>query len=958
MLHRMRRSRSVSNLLAAVPVTLVGLMGVPAAAAAPVSAAAPAVVPALQSWHAGAGTFSLRPGARIVVDVTHAADLRADARTFAADLATDGTEPLPVVTAGRPHGSDVFVTEHSGDPAEAYDLAVSGGGVTINGGGSAGVFYGEQSVEQILKGAADHATLPVGSTHETPAQSERGLMIDTAREYWPVATLEQAIRQMAWMKLNTFHWHVTDSEAFRLRLPGYAGLAAARSYTPADVHAIESYARRYHVTVIPEMDIPGHATSLTAYRPSLRWDCASMNQMIHAGRIDPGFTVDITKPANVAWLDNLVGSFLSVFDSSVVHLGGDETPDANLQGQCPELTDYAKAKGYAKPEDAFLALENHLDDLVRQHGRTMEMWGWWPQVGGGSSVTVNKDVRIQAWLGDEATFIAQGYHVVVSNEHSRLYVVPMDPPGTGNGNYIPDDSALYGSYAPTASPQVDGVEMAQWGDKAFYMPAAYFDHYLQRPMQVLASATWSGPQTDGYLDYEALTDQIGNAPGLPETVDPGATVLHGTPYGADDASMAFDGNPSTAFTGASAGIDLGAGHTTQVTGVRLLPKSNSSGDLSALVGGRVQGCTSGPDSGCHDLAQVRWTPTMDWLTLPVDGASRYRWLRYVSPSGSADAAAEIQFLAPPARAVEVGVQAPAQMSPRGSTAATVTVSNDSTRPIDHLSVRVSADGQADQGELVGSVLRPANSIAPGQTETVPVQISTGGRAAPGDYRISADVTYRQDPSGAGMAQQFTARGTAAASVPLTALSQAFDNIGTTDDANPELGSVDGAMSSFSRQDLAAAGAVPGHTLTAGGFRYTWPDAAPGDPDNTLAHGQTVPLSGRSAKVGVLATATYAPPAGLTGTGTITYTDGTTSAYTLTVPDWTTDSPAGTVVAVHGTKVNANGRAQSTRTANTFSLTVPTDPGKQLASITLPAGTDYIGVKLPAVHIFALSTDQR
>ncbi|GAA4489989.1 hypothetical protein GCM10023191_021590 [Actinoallomurus oryzae] len=932
-------------------VTLAGLTGVPAAAVADAASPPPAVVPALRSWNGGAGTFSLRPGSRVVVDAAHAADLRDDARTFAADLAAAGAERLPVVTGHRPGHGDVFLTEHAGDSAEAYELTVGTGDVTISGGGAAGVFYGEQSVEQILKTAEDHATLPAGSARERPAQPERGLMIDTAREYWPVATLLNTIRQMAWMKLNTFHWHVTDSEAFRLRLPGYAGLAAARSYTPEDVRRIEAYARRYHVAVVPEMDIPGHATSLTAYRPPLRWDCASMNQIIHAGRIDPGFTVDITKQANVAWLDGLTEAFLSVFDAPVVHLGGDETPDADLQSRCPELAAYAKSRGYAKTEDVFLAYENHLDDLVRRHGRTMEIWGWWPQTGGGASVTVDKDVRIQAWLGDEATFLAQGYQVLVSNEHSRLYVVPKDPPGTGNGNYIPDDAALYGAYAPPSSPQVEGMQMAEWGDNAYAMPAAYFAHYLRRPMQILASSAWNGPRDGGHLDYELTADRVGSAPGVPETGDPDATVVDGTPYGADDAAAAFDGDPATAFTGQTAGIDLGAGRDTSVSEVRLLPRSNRTADLSALVGGRIQGCVTGPDTGCRDLARVRWTPTMDWLTLPVDDGSRYRWLRYAGPPGSTGAVAEIQFLTRRAGALQVRVRAPARLSPDRPTTATVTLTNDSDRTVDRVSLRVTADGQADQGRLDGRPRAVPGRIGPGRTVAVPVTLPTG-HAAAGDYRVSADVAYRR---GAGTAERFTARATAVGTVPFTTFAQAFDNIGTTDDANPQRGGVDGAMSSFSRQDLASAGAVAGRTLTAGGFRYTWPDTAAGEPDNAVAHGQVIPVSGRPARIGVLATATYAPPGGLTGTGTVTYTDGTTTPYTITVPDWSADAPVGVVLAVHGTKVNGFARAQAGRTANVFSFAVPVAAGKRPASITLPAGPAWAAGKTPAIHVFALST---
>ncbi|MFC4884632.1 family 20 glycosylhydrolase [Streptomyces beijiangensis] len=405
------------------------------------------MLPPLQHWSGGSGDFRLTRSSRIVVDRDRSSALTADARTFAADLAVLGADRLPVVRGDSPRAGDIFLTAGAG-AGEGYRLDVTAKSVTVSGAGPAGTFYGEQSLAQILKVSRDHASVPVGSSVEQPAQQERGLMIDTARSYWSVDSIKQLIRQLAWMKLNTLHWHITDSEFFRLDLPGHPGLAAAKSYSPADVRAVQDYAARYHVGILPEFDIPAHATSMTNHRPELRWDCPSMNSIISAGRVDPGFTVDITKPANVAWLDGLVKEVSALFDSPVIHLGGDETPQPALQASCPELVDHAAAKGYQKTEDVFLAYENHLDDVLAAQGKRMQIWGWWPQVGGSGSVTVNKDIRIQAWLGDEDTFIKQGYDVVVSNEHSRLYVVPSYARGPPTATTSPTTTR---STAPTPS---------------------------------------------------------------------------------------------------------------------------------------------------------------------------------------------------------------------------------------------------------------------------------------------------------------------------------------------------------------------------------------------------------------------------------------------------------------------------------------------------------------------------
>jgi glycosyl hydrolase family 20 len=920
-----RIAASVTRVGAAIAVsTLIAAAATPTHAAAEPANAAPAVVPQLQQWAGGSGDFHLIAGSRIVVDSAHADTLSADARTFADDLAALGVERLPVVAATTPQPGDIFLTADSDGTGEAFRLAVTTRSITVDGAAPAGTFYGEQVVEQILGAAADHRSVPVGADDDTPAQRERGLMIDTARKYWTVRSIEQLIRELAWMRLNTLHWHVSDSEFFRLDVPGYPGLAAPQSYSPADVRAVQDYAARYHVTVLPELDIPGHSTALTAYQPQLRWDCPSMNEIINPGRIDPGFTVDITKPANVAYLDGLVGAVAGMFDSPIIHLGGDETPGTALQAQCPELSAYATARGYAKTEDVFLAYENHLDDVLAAHGKRMEIWGWWPQAGGAGSVTVNKDVRIQAWLGDESTFLAQGYDVVVSNEHSRLYVVPKYAPGTANGNYIPDDNALYSSFAVNSSPQVAGVEMAEWGDNAYTMPDAYPLYYLHRPLQVLAAVTWGSPRLASYLDYEVLADQVGAPPGMPEAVDPAARPVPST---------------DTPF-----GIDLGA--PTRLAGVRLLPRSSSSADLGSLAGATVQGCTDGPDAGCRQLADVPWTPTRDWLTLPVDDAAGYRWVRVVGGGPAAPALAGLQALAVPDGGAQLTIQSPASLT-GGAGSVAVQVTNTTDRALPAVRVGLAAQNVLDNAALTASPDRDV-TVPPGQSRTVQFDLAATGDASPGTYRLAATADYRiagDDP-----ATSRRASATARTGVPLRDLAQAFDNVAITDDADPEPGDADGAGSSFSAQGLARAGVVPGGTLTADRLTFTMSERFASTVDNALAHGQTIPLTGHASRVGLLATGTYTPaPA----TVTVTYADGSRADAQITVPDWSAASPAATVAA-NGGAVNGNGRAQTSRPANLYAISIPTDPGRELAAITLPAGPAYTGAKTPAIHVFAIA----
>ncbi|MFD0033283.1 glycoside hydrolase family 20 zincin-like fold domain-containing protein [Streptomyces sp. NPDC055059] len=182
---------------AAAALAVIGALSAPggAFAVAPAEvAAAPAVVPPLQNWRGGSGQFTLTGRSRIVVDGAPGSRLVTDARAFADDLAALGIRRLPVVAGGAVRKGDVEVTAR-GNAGEGFGIDVTRGSVRLSGDGPAGAFCAEQLVEQMLKTSDDHASLPVGSTRDTPVQRTRGLMIDTARTYWSV----ESIPSLAWV---------------------------------------------------------------------------------------------------------------------------------------------------------------------------------------------------------------------------------------------------------------------------------------------------------------------------------------------------------------------------------------------------------------------------------------------------------------------------------------------------------------------------------------------------------------------------------------------------------------------------------------------------------------------------------------------------------------------------------------------------------------------------------------
>lgn len=203
------------------------------------------------------------------------------------------------------------------------------------------------------------------------------------------------------------------------------------------------------------------------------------------------------------------------------------------------------------------------------------------------------------------------------------------------------------------------------------------------------------------------------------------------------------------------------------------------------------------------------------------------------------------------------------------------------------------------------------------------------------------------------------RGSALSAVPLRDLTEAYDNIGITQDGNPQPGDIDGAQSSLSADGLAAAGVERGSTVLADGFTFPLPSPAATDRDNAVADGQRIPLTGHAARVGLLVTGTYGTSAGITGDVTLTYADGTTATSEVTVPDWSAATVAATaVIAADAGKVNGSGRAQTIRRAQLYAVHIDADPAKRLVSVTLPAASGYLGAKTPLIHVFALATDRQ
>ncbi|MFE9791278.1 FG-GAP-like repeat-containing protein [Streptomyces goshikiensis] len=180
------------------------------------------------------------------------------------------------------------------------------------------------------------------------------------------------------------------------------------------------------------------------------------------------------------------------------------------------------------------------------------------------------------------------------------------------------------------------------------------------------------------------------------------------------------------------------------------------------------------------------------------------------------------------------------------------------------------------------------------------------------------------------------------------LATAFNSTSISADSDPSAADFDGADASLSASDLDQAGWTRGARITVNGTTYTRPDVAPGQPDNVLANGQTVSVTGSGNALGFLAAATHGP---VSAGGTITYSDGSTSSYTLAVDDW--KAGGATAAAVTLPHVNTPGGQQS-GAVRLYGVTVPVAPGKTVASVTLPKASASVSGTSPALHVYSVA----
>lgn len=434
--------------------------------------------------------------------------------------------------AGMPVDGAICLTlDLSDDNAEAYKLIVNDKRVCISGASEAGVFYGIQTLRKSLPVAQDiNVNLSAVEIYDKPRFAYRGAMLDVARHFYTVDEVKTFIDMLALHNINRFHWHLTDDQGWRIEIKKYPKLMSVASerketvvgrwysgiydgkpyggyYTQDELRDVIDYAAKRHITIIPEVDLPGHMqAALTAY-PEL--GCTGGPYEV---RTIWGVSQDVLCVGNdftLQFVKDVLSEVADIFPSEYIHIGGDECPKVRWE-KCPKCQERIKSLGLKS--DAKHTKEQRLQSYMIQEAakylkeKGKRIIGWTEILEGG----LVPDATLMSWIGESGGIeAAHQHHDVIMTPNTYLYFdyyqsKKVEDEPLAIGGYLPIEKTY--NYEPmpkelTKEEQqyIKGVQANLWTE---YIPVFSQVQYMVLPrLGAAAEVQWTDPSKKDYKDF-------------------------------------------------------------------------------------------------------------------------------------------------------------------------------------------------------------------------------------------------------------------------------------------------------------------------------------------------------------------------------------------------------------------------------------------------------------------------
>ena len=434
------------------------------------------------------GTGSLRVDSTFSVSLTGHLEPRLErsVERFLQQLARQTALPISLQPSKAAPTTLVIRTDHASKEIqqvgedESYVLEVTSAGARLTAPTPLGTLHGLQTFLQLVDVSSDGFTAPALTIQDQPRFPWRGLMIDSARHFIPMDVIRRNLDGMEAVKMNVFHWHLSDNQGFRVeskRLPKLHEMGSdGLYYTQEEIRELIAYARDRGIRVVPEFDVPGHSTAWFVAHPELASAPGPYEIERRWGVFDPA--VDPTKESTYKFLDEFIGEMAKLFPDQFSHVGGDEVNGKQWNAN-QQIQEFMRAHGIKNNEALQAYFNKRLQAIVEKHGKSMIGWD---EI---FDPSLPKDITIHSWRGQASLAAAakQGYRGLLSNGYyldlgwpaARHYAV--DPMSGDAANLSPEEQQ-----------RILGGDSCMWAE---YVNAENIDSRIWPRNAAIAERLWS-----------------------------------------------------------------------------------------------------------------------------------------------------------------------------------------------------------------------------------------------------------------------------------------------------------------------------------------------------------------------------------------------------------------------------------------------------------------------------------
>jgi hexosaminidase len=515
----MRILSRIQRLLAAICFFLVA--GVP-----PIlgenTAAPPAIIPKPATMGVREGVFVFGPSTTVDLEA-EGSGARWVSEYLCALLSNSMGRAVPLhVAAGAGPRSSIQLSLRAAGALgpEGYEMTVSPHTIRISAGTVAGLFYGVQTLRQMLppeiesrSPRTERMEVPCVNIQDTPRFSWRGLMLDCSRTFLPLAYVKRTIDRMALYKLNVLHLHLTDDQGWRLEIKKYPRLATVGArfadrygggggfYSQQEMRELIAYAKERNITVVPEIEMPGHSMEALAAYPELACDLPRRQplEVYPFWEGVPGFSPPLCAGNDRVFemYRDIVSEVIDLFPSEFIHVGGDEVPKDSWS-KCPRCQARIRVEGLKDVEELQSYFIRRIEKIIAAKGR--RLIGWDEILQGGLA----QGATVMSWRGTEGGVAAANLgHDVVMTPNGNCYFDYSyhTTPTEKVYAYDPAPKEFTGAMAK----RILGVQGSMWTHIAVTEKA--IDYQMYPRLAALAEVAWSPQQIRDWSDFNARLDR-------------------------------------------------------------------------------------------------------------------------------------------------------------------------------------------------------------------------------------------------------------------------------------------------------------------------------------------------------------------------------------------------------------------------------------------------------------------